>query len=227
MEKDIVYFVKDSESNEELRYSLRSLVNFPHRNVWFYGGCPKGLKPDRYVYVKQDKDNKWQNVSTMLDMACVNRHISKNFWLFNDDFFIMNKVLHPVNYFSGDLYKRIVQLEDKHGGITEYSQQLRNMCQELEALGCSSKNYAVHYPMLINRQKALELLNTTDNPMFRSLYGNYANVKAICSNDCKIISKEKEWNGSNYLSTEDKAFADGIVGKQIRERFPDKCRYEV
>ena len=66
MEKDIVYFVKESESNEELRYSLRSLVNFPHRYVWFYGGCPEGLNPDFHVPVKQDKDNKWKNVSMML-----------------------------------------------------------------------------------------------------------------------------------------------------------------
>ena len=227
MEKDIVYLVKESESNEELRYSLRTLKNFPHRYVWFYGGCPKGLQPDCHVKVIQDKVNKWQNVSTMLNMACKNPKISKEFWLFNDDFFIMNNVLHPVNYFSGDLYKRIVQLEDKHGGITQYSSELRKMCQELEALGCSSKNYAVHYPMLINRKKALELLNATDNPMFRSLYGNYANVKAEWTNDCKIVSKDKEWKGSDYLSTEDKAFAEGIVGKQIRYRFPDKCKYEL
>lgn len=224
---DIVYFVKDTPDNEELRYSIRSLSNFPHRKVCFYGGCPKGLKPDCHIYVKQDQENKWQNVYKMLRMACNNRKITKNFWLFNDDFFIMNEVLHPVNYFNGDLYKRIVLLEDKHGGMTPYSAELRKMCQELEALGCSSKSYAVHYPMLINRQKALELLNTTDNPMFRSLYGNYANVKAVWSNDCKIVSKEKEWKGTDYLSTEDKAFADGIVGQQIRERFPDKCEYEL
>lgn len=224
---DIVYFVKDSKSNEELRYSLRSLKNFPHRKVWFYGGCPDGLRPDEHVKVVQDKENKWKNVSTMLDMACNNPLITKDFWLFNDDFFIMNKVLHTVNYFSGDIYKRIVLLEDKHGGITQYSSELRKMCQELESMGCASKNYAVHYPMLINRKKALELLNITNNPMFRCLYGNYANVKAEWSNDCKIISKEKEWKGSDYLSTEDKAFADGVVGKQIRERFADKCQYEL
>ena len=224
---DIVYFVKDTPDNEELRYSLRSLSNFHHKKVCFYGGCPKGLKPDIHFEFKQDGKTKWDNVGKMLRSACNNDAITKNFWLFNDDFFIMNKVLHPVNYFSGDLYKRIVQLEDKHGGITDYSSELRKMCQELEALGCGSKNYAVHYPMLINRQKALELLNTTDCPMFRSLYGNYANVKAEWTNDCKIISKDKEWKGSDYLSTEDKAFADGIVGKQIRERFPDKCEYEL
>ena len=224
---DIVYFVKDTPDNEELRYSLRSLSNFPHRKVCFCGGCPKGLIPDTHFKFEQNCKTKWENVSKMLRSVCHSELITKNFWLFNDDFFIMNKVLHPVNYFSGDLYKRIVQLEDKHGGITEYSSELRKMCQELEALGCSSKNYAVHYPMLINRKKALELLNITDNPMFRSLYGNFANVKAEWTNDCKIISNEKEWKGSDYLSTEDKAFAEGIVGKQIRERFPDKCKYEI
>ena len=224
---DIVYFVKDTPDNEELRYSLRSLSNFPHRKVCFYGGCPKRLKPDIHFNFPQNGKTKWENVGLMLRSACNNNAITKNFWLFNDDFFIMNKVLHPVNYFSGDLYKRIVQLEDKHGGITPYSSELRKMCQELEALGCASKNYAVHFPMLINRHKALELLNITNNPMFRCLYGNYANVKAEWTTDCKIISKYKGWKGSNYLSTVDESFRDGKVGQQIRDRFHDKCEYEL
>ena len=107
----------------------------------FYGGCSKGLNPDIHFEFKQNGRTKWENVNKMLRSAFHSDLITKNFWLFNDDFFIMNKVLHPVNYFSGDLYKRIVQLEDKHGGITQYSFELRKMCQELEALGCSSKNY--------------------------------------------------------------------------------------
>lgn len=224
---DIVYFVKDTPENEELRYSLRSLSNFPHKKVCFYGCCPKGLNPDIHFKYKQDGKTKWENVNMMLRSACQSDLITENFWLFNDDFFIMNKVLNPQDYHSGDLYKRIVQLEDKHGGITEYSLQLRNMCKELEALGCNSKNYAVHYPMLINKKYALEVLNMTDCPMFRCLYGNYATVKSINVNDCKIIDKEKEWKGTDYLSTEDKAFEEGVVGKQIREKFPDKCKYEL
>lgn len=47
---DIVYFVKESAKNEELRYSLRSLKNFPHGRVWFYGYCPSFLKPDKCKY---------------------------------------------------------------------------------------------------------------------------------------------------------------------------------
>lgn len=223
---DIVYFVKDSESNEELRYSLRSLKNFPHRKVWFYGGCPKGLQPDHHIYVKQDKENKWKNVSTMLDLACRNNHITKDFWLFNDDFFIMEKIDKPRNYYRGDLYKRIVQLEDKTG-ITPYSQLLRDCSKECESLGVTTKDFSLHIPLKINRINMLCLRNMTDFEGFRSLYGNaYTNTKCTM-NDCKITSLTKEYKGGCYLSTEDKAFRDGVVGKQIREIFPEKCRYEL
>lgn len=227
MEKDIVYFVKESESNEELRYSLRTLKNFPHRSVWFYGGCPKGLNPDFHVSVHQDKSNKWKNVSTMLDMACNNPKISQEFWLFNDDFFIMEKIDKPKNYYRGDLYKRIVQLEDVYRGFTPYSKLLRDCAKELESLGCSTKDFSLHIPLLIDKNKMLWLRNVTNFEGFRSLYGNYFDIAKDTMNDCKITSPTKEWKGGCYLSTEDKAFAEGAVGKQIREMFPDKCKYEL
>lgn len=223
---DIVYFVKDTPENEELRYSLRSLANFPHHKVWFYGGCPDGLKPDKHIYVKQNLENKWQNVGMMLKMACNNKDISKDFWLFNDDFFIMEKIEHPKNYNNGDLYKRIVQLEDSHQRITPYSQQLRDMCKELEAMGCTTINYTLHIPMLINRDKALELFNISDCPMFRSLYGNYYGVKSEVMHDVKIVNAKKEYKGGAYLSTDDVSF-QGRVGEQIKATFPHKCKYEV
>lgn len=227
MEKDIVYFVKDSESNEELRYSLRSLVNFPHRKVWFYGGCPAGLKPDHWVYVKQDKENKWKNVSKMLDMACANKAITNEFWLFNDDFFVMEKIETPKNYYRGDLYKRIVQLEDVYSGFTAYSKLLRDCAKELESLGTTTRDFSLHVPLKIDRNKMLSLRKLTDFHGFRSLYGNYFQIEADVMGDCKITRTNKEYTGGCYLSTEDRAFSDGIVGKQIIEKFPDPCKYEL
>ena len=225
--KDIVYFVKETKENEELRYSLRSLSNFPHGKVWFYGGCPDGLNPDFFVPVKQDKDNKWKNVSMMLDMACNNTAITEEFWLFNDDFFIMEKIEHPKNYYRGDLYKRIVQLEDVYKGFTSYSKLLRNCVKELEALGCTTKDFSLHIPIKINKLDMLNIRKITDFEGFRSLYGNYYDIAECTMNDCKITSLDKEYKGGCYLSTDDRAFEDGIVGKQIRERFPDKCKYEL
>ena len=222
---DVVYFVKDTNKNEELRYSLRSLKNFPHRKVWFFGGCPEGLKPDYHVYVKQDQPNKWLNINKSIKEAVHNAKISENFWLFNDDFFIMEKVDEPTNYYNEDLYKRIVTIENKYKRITPYTQLIRDVCDELESMGCETKDYTLHVPMLINKTKMLELLNISDCVGFRSLYANYYKIGGKQMRDVKIMSRTKPYRGGVYLSTDDNSF-NGLVGQQIRERFPDKCIYE-
>lgn len=223
---DIVYFVKEGENNEQLRYSLRSLVNYPHSTVWVYGYCPAWCVPDKYVHVRQDQANKWLNVVKMIKLVCENNKISKNFLLFNDDFYVMGKIKHPVNYYNGDLYKRIVTIEDKFERITPYSQQLRDCCKELEGMGCNTRNFTLHVPMLINRKKALEVLRISDSPMFRSIYGNYCNIKAEPLHDVKIVSTNKTYKSGKYLSTDDNSFA-GMVGEQIKAIFTDKSKYEI
>ena len=222
---DIVYFVKESNSNEELRYSLRSLKNFPHRNVWIYGYLPSGLKPDKYVSVIQHEENKWRNVRKMITMCANNTHITDNFWLFNDDFFVMKPVKKPDIYYNGDLYKRIVEIEDKFGEITPYTTILRKCTRELESLGLSTKNFETHTPFLVNKKKALELNNISYEYGFRTIYSNYFEVPAVEHKDVKIVSLTKQYNTGEYLSTDDKSFL-GEVGRQIRELFPDKCKYE-
>lgn len=221
---DIVYFLKDSTINEELRYSLRTLHNFPHNKVWFYGGCPKGLKPDYHIHCKQT-GNKWENVRMMLIEACKNPQLSPNFWIFNDDFFVMEKIDKPVNYYNGDLYKRIVTLEDKFKSITSYSQLIRNVCKELEAFGCETKNYTLHVPILINKKKMLNLLKITNCIGYRSLYANFYKIGGQQMNDVKITNIFKRYKSGPYLSTDDRSF-NGMVGKQIKKMFPTKSRFE-
>ena len=223
---DIVYFVKDTQVNEELRYSLRSLKNFPHNKVWFYGGCPDGLKPDYRIEVEQDQPTKWQNIFKMFKLACGNKDITKNFWLFNDDFFVMKPIDYETNYYCGDLYKRVVTLEDKHNGITPYSQQLRYTLQDLESMGCTTINYALHTPMLINKKKGIELANIINGPMIRCYYGNYYKIGGTDHSDFKIDSVTKTYKDGDFLSTNDKSFNNGAVGQQIRDIFKDKCGYE-
>ena len=222
---DIVYFVKESAKNEELRYSLRSLKNFPHRKVWFYGYCPKDLKPDKWVRVEQREDNKWKNVNKMLKIACENPNLTDDFWIFNDDFFVMEKVNHPINHYNGDLYKRIVDIENKYHKITPYTQLIRDVCIELESLGCETKDYTLHVPLLVNKFKMLEILNLANCVGYRSLYANYFKIGGEKMRDVKITSKFRPYRSGIYLSTDDNSFK-GLVGEQIRRAFPNKCKYE-
>ena len=229
---DIVYFVKDEPTNEELRYSLRSVEkNMPHRNVWLYGGKPAGLEPDRYVKVAQTQPTKWENVRSMLIQACSNDEITEDFWLFNDDFFIMQ----PFDENSEPTYNRelreyIAILEAKYGQITEWTKLLRHLADTLEAAGKGTLNYAVHKPMLINRKKALEvLLKFPQEPMFRALYGNYWAIGGRNEHDRKVkqvdypVEKFAHWK---TISTEDASFTSGPVGQFIRKTFVKKSRFE-
>jgi hypothetical protein len=226
---DIVYFLKDTEVNEELRYSLRSVEqNFEHGKIWFYGGCPKGLKPDKWVHVNQTQPGKWERVKQMLYLACQNEDLSDDFYLFNDDFFIMKPWTYEPVY-NKTLDGLIKKSEKLTGGVNKYSYRLRETVRVLEASCCGIKNYAVHMPIKFNKQKVLEVLRAFPGcSMFRSLYGNYNEIGGVCISDCKITKlDEKPDVNVTLLSTNDQSFQYGLVGEYIRSQFKQPCRYEV
>ena len=231
---DIVYFVKDVAENEELRYSLRSVEeNWRYKNVWFCGECPKGLKPDKLMAVKQVGLNKWEKVRNMIKQVCENDNISEDFWLFNDDFFVLKPM--PVNVeppYNGRLVPYVDGIEKRTGSANEYTIRLREAAKVLKDKGFDTLNYEVHKPILINRKKALEVLDYFSNtPAFRSLYGNYWKIGGEDKHDMKIrIMHYNRMDAVRYawdfVSTCDTSFADGEVGMFIREKFNKKSRFE-
>lgn len=227
MDWDIVYFVKDAKENEELRYSLRSLKNFPHRKVWFYGGRPDWARPDEHVRILQNKGSKYDNVHHMISVACHNSQISSQFFLFNDDFFIMRPTeYHP--YYRGGLHKYIVDIENRANCISAYTRRLRNMVRVLEEAGLPTLNYEMHVPLLIDRAKMLEVLaRFAGLNGVRSLYGNYAKLGGEKMDDVKVFSPAQRIPASPLLSTSDETFLYGEVGRYIREHFPLPSQYEA
>lgn len=229
MMNDIVYFLREGE-NPELIYSLRSVVkNFPYRKIWFYGGKPQNIDPDEYVPFNQWK-NKWGNVQMMLKDACKNENITPNFYIFNDDFFIMKKITHFDNMYDGDLIRRIFRLEMKHGyNGSEYIQKLRYLATELLRYDpyISLKNYAVHTPILVNKTKMLETLERFPNIiMYRCLYGNVNNIGGIEYHDRKYHKSDCASLDYPYISTSDYSFKNLNVGKIIRDTFTEPTKYE-
>ena len=92
MKNDIVYILRNDIVNvSELIYSLRSLDNFQHGRVIFAGGIPETLKPDRAFEIKQQGATKWERATFTIKKVCEDKDISKSFYLFNDDFFILQK----------------------------------------------------------------------------------------------------------------------------------------
>lgn len=228
---DIVYFVKNAVFNEELRYSLRSVEsNWPHFRVWFCGGCPDGIKPDKMMRLNQPGLNKWEKVRNSIIKVCENNEITEDFWLFNDDFFVMKKRKADFEpQYNGRIADYIEQIKKKHyGSHSEYTVRLMNTIDALEKAGFGTLNYEVHKPMLINRAKALEVLERFPNVGgFRSLYGNYWQIGGENQHDMKIKElRTFDWEDWEFLSTADKSFREGDVGRYIRGKLNKISRFE-
>lgn len=231
--RDVVYILKndiDSINNDELRYSLRSVEkNFLYNRIWFYGGCPDWVDTENHIAFQQQGLNKWAKSTSTLRAICENDAITEEFYLFNDDFFILKPYSQDVAIVNGSIYERAASLRSRRGE-SKYYKKLMAEAKWLDAHGESVLNYATHTPLLVNREKALIVLNEVDSQyLFRNVYGNISKTPYIIHDDVKIFNDDftSVPNGDAFLcSTGDKNFRTGAVGTYIRKLFPDPCKYE-
>ena len=227
---DIVYCVKYCNDNKELKYSLRSLENIPHKRVWIYGGCPSWVDNVNYVKVSQDKGNKWLNTSFSLAEICKNDDITEDFVWFNDDFF----VLHPIDklpyYNDRTLPARITDFAKISWNTMNngYCSRLKRATRALRLNGKEVKNFELHLPIIFNRKKLQQVIQEYPNiGAKRSLYCNHFGVESEQLKDVKIYDldniPEDDWD---FVSTSDCSFSKGEVGKYIRKKFRKKGEYE-
>ena len=229
MPRDIVYILKPNASPSELVYSLRSVErNFPHRLVWFIGGCPKGLKPDRYIKHEQSGLNKWDRIRSSMFKIITEPELSEEFYLFNDDFFIMKPVKRfTYNYADGTLTERMEQLKGTLNlPLNAYGRTLYKAREELKGLKCGEVNFEVHLPMLFEKAK-VPSIRKCSSPQMRSIYGNVNNIKYKQKTDVKVYDLTTVPEDADYISTNDETFLKGAVGQYIREAFPEPSRFET
>ena len=225
---DFVYMCRPGD-NEELRYSIRSVVkNAPVRNVWVVGD-----KPDWYVgnfIPTVPVGNAFENVRNNLRKVIAHPEISEDFVLMNDDFFITRNVNSVYPYYGGLLINRYMEHQEL-AGFNFYANFLRKTDAVLRQQGIKNPlNYELHVPMPFNKTKLAE---TIDAPFsIRSYYGNIHQIGGEEMGDVKIYSHPRFVhtsstidNGTPYLSTEDGAF-DAIQG-YLEDLFPEPSPYEL
>lgn len=229
MLNDLIYILKADIDTEELKYSLRSVEkNFPINRVWFVGGQPEGLEPDIRLKHDQVGNSKWELIRSSMWKAVSDERLSEDFFLFNDDFFVMEPVDTDSfrNFVDGTLERRIDELHSE-SGMNAYTRTLFKLEQELKTMHEPTMNFDVHLPMLLNKEQVRSTLYKCSSPQMRSAIGNINRLPFVIHPDVKVYDLESVPVNETYLSTNDDTFRKGNVGKYIRETFTTKSRFEV
>ncbi len=228
---DFVYICKDG-SNEELKYSIRSVVeSFPDSSIWVVGG-----KPDWYVgnYIEVNQvHTKYKNAAENLKKICSSSEISESFVLMNDDFYIIKKINNIETYHGGYLLNKI-NLYQKINGNSNYTRKLVATYKKIIGLGITDPlDYELHVPMIMEKEKLKEVLQYEDKFLWRSMYGNIFNVEGKEMQDVKVYTKGplvfKSYNLNidqhTYLSSADSSF-NIIYDKILKVNFKQKTKFE-
>lgn len=226
-EMDVVYIVREGADNEELRYSLRSLVNFPHRRVWISGYRPPWvvnceLVPGNPGNIGRTRAAKiYNNVVT----AAAHSGISDNFVLFDDDFFVTAPVTTlPAMRYAKSLREHAAEL---FNADAPWDGSMFATAGLLETLGVDNPvSYELHVPMVFNKQILLDVMEryvSYSPPRFRSLYGNLAQVVGVPTGDVRTTGGS-DLPAGPFLSTRPGDFA--LVQPALAEMFPEPSPYE-
>jgi hypothetical protein len=227
---DFVYICRSGD-NEELRYSIRSVVSsFPDSRIWVVGG-----KPDwycgNYVAVDQDK-NTYTNASNNLRAICDNLDIYDDFVLMNDDFFIVNKISSIEYFYGGTLIEKISLYKDLVSS-SYYISKLSMTLSRLKKYKIDQPlDYELHVPFPMNKNNLAKVLDKNSRYLYRSIYGNLFNVGGKLLEDVKVydrtglIKKSFDYANTNtdFLSTTDSSFS--LLKPMLQEKFPNKTIHE-
>lgn len=231
---DVVYIVRPGDDNEELRHSLRSLdQNYQPDRVVIAGYMPNWVTNVKYIPVEPPKTrHKVNKVLANIFAAIDDPDVTDDFVFMNDDIFF----LHPtpdIPRLNRGPFDRFVDkyspTRSKYGiGAKQTLRLIRHFCP---APLC----YALHAPMVINKDKFLEALSLRDKyniypivPHYRTLYGNYVNYGGQTVEDFKVIGRHDPiYTHRQFASTLDSNFNHGWAGRVLRRRFPTPCKYEA
>jgi hypothetical protein len=218
-------------SNEELRYSIRSVVkNTENPNIWIVGG-----KPSWYVgnYIKSDQSqDKYENVVNSLNTIVNCKSIPEDFVLMNDDFYII-KPINKINTYHGGSFQKKVEIFTDNAKSSYYTSLLINTNNILKDAGIENPlDYAIHVPIELNKQKLSTVIQSKVS--IRTMYGNLFDIGGTEVDDVKFHRMAtRKWAKSpdlntmdfEYLSTGDESFPE-VYENILKDMFKDPSPYE-
>jgi len=248
---DVAYIVRPGD-NEELRFSLRSLVHVPHGRVWIVGHRPAWVTGVEHVPTDQapltlatKRENAWKNLRALVE------HGPEEFYYWEDDYHVIRAHPHGIPpWHRGPLAEHVAEyrtryprshytrlLEHTAGylnvqpGLAERSSRDRD--DDSTAMS-EARSFEVHAPMPVQRALLAAVLTECEanevgdggrflRPMWRTVYGNRHHPDAVKIRDPKVRGGWPVHAG--IVSTSDATFPRML--RNLTARFPRPGPYEA
>lgn len=232
----LVYFVREGDRNDELRFSIRSAeANLSASRVIIVGHTPRWLTGVTSIpgnpHGRDKARNVWANVVT----ACTHPDVPDEFVMMNDDFFILQPVEHLTHAYRGTLRDHIFGLGGRRDSW--WGRSLRaTFCYLRDAHGFEEPlSYELHRPMPVIKADMAQALAGADDyrpanpPQWRTLYGNLARVGGHQEADGKVSAPMPRDvpTTAPYLSSNEESFKSAALGGFIRKRFRTPSKWEA
>ena len=228
---NFIYICRTGE-NEELRYSIRSVLNsFPEAEIWVIGGKPDWYAGN-YLYVDQNS-SKYDNAIANLKALCNSEDTPKDFFLMNDDFFILQKI-DKIEMLHGGLLSDKISRYQKIARSSSYIRKLFSTNDRLKKNKIDNAlDYELHIPMHMEKEKLKYILDQYPELLWRSMYGNTFNLGGTECQDVKIYGnntirsqiKQVDYTKDIFLSTDDVSFKK-VVLPEFKNIFSSKSSLE-
>lgn len=233
---DIVYVVGKKPRNDPLYYSLRSLANLPHGRVWIAGYAPPWVQEVTHIPVVQGRG---KHANTWANWRAIAEHGPEDFYLFNDDFFVMEPVDTVPVWHRGPLGKAIAGYLSAPS-LLNWRHRAEAARTGLARLGYQPADlnwYELHTPLPMNRGKLAAALDDLDRVRDRAhlyyakrtWYGNHARIGGTERSDCKTQHPTarhlNEARFTPFLSTSERSWR-GSAGDLVRGTFTTPGPYE-
>ncbi len=239
---DLVYAVRAGE-NEELRYSLRSIATNAaglYRKVWVIGHDLPSWLTGVEVIDARGAESGQSDVRAKITAAVSDPRIAARFVLLADDMFLVDQITEWEAFHMGPTSAFVAHLA-KQGTTTSNSGWLRNVVATAEWMAEQGHGDILvrqgHRPLLWDKKKLAAALDSYPTDRRLDTVGLYdiagAGGEGRKAGNAKIGADPAAFHAKlaeldiPWLSSNDIAFAEGMIGGYIRGMFRTPSRYEA
>ena len=233
---DIVYLLGNESpwKNKEILFSIRSVAHHMkgYRKIFIVGDDPGFFTPEITIIPFADMfGNKAHNIQAKIMRAAADERVSKNFMVFNDDYFILQPTTAPgyPYYYKNTLTEALA----KNPIGSDYLPHLQATINELSKRGDTLLNFDSHYPIIYNKGLLRYVCDKFDWNMkygyiMKSTYCNTLGIAGQYKADCKISHPHIYWDrvtkGMEMFSIGDRSINKSL--EQFLSSIYPRCKYE-